>query len=225
MRAQAFSNSCGRSRSGRAFGPIWIRGTPCVCAQPPRTGMFRGSMGRMASSFSFYMKEPMVLSELVEFGPFIPAETVKACALVCLHMMAEENAFRSNSDSPDFGDMWMYDCPKSSVWSSGGINWAGSESTSSFEEYEQNVESLALEVIGQNWRGEMVSLFLEDWEVGRVALSCHMAMDLLCLEMRDAFWVSSKSRVSPLSPCSQCQSSSLVELSQHESPSLTMDGL
>ena len=27
----------------------------------------------------------------------------------------------------------------------------------------------------------MVALFLEDWELGRVALSCHMAMDLLRL--------------------------------------------
>ena len=38
----------------------------------------------------------------------------------------------------------------------------------------------------------MVALFLEDWELGRVALSCHMAMDLLCPEMTDACWVSSE---------------------------------
>ena len=36
-------------------------------------------MGRMVSFFFFLsVKEPMVLSEFVEFGPFILAETVKA---------------------------------------------------------------------------------------------------------------------------------------------------
>ena len=39
--------------------------------------------------FFFLLKnEPMVLSELVEFGPCVSAETVKACALIGLHMMA-----------------------------------------------------------------------------------------------------------------------------------------
>ena len=70
----------------------------CVCAQPPRIGVSQGSMGRTESSFFFLKKEPMVLSELVEFGSCISAETVKACALIGLHMMAEENALRSDSD-------------------------------------------------------------------------------------------------------------------------------
>ena len=33
----------------------------------------------------------MVLRELVRFGPSIPVEAVKACALVGLRMMAEED--------------------------------------------------------------------------------------------------------------------------------------
>ena len=49
----------------------------------------------------------------------------------------------------------------------------------------------AIEVIGQDWTSEVVALFLQDWELGRVALSCHMAMDLLCQEMRDVCWDSS----------------------------------
>ena len=32
-------------------------------------------------------------------GLCVSAETVKACALIGLHMMAEENAIRSDSDS------------------------------------------------------------------------------------------------------------------------------
>ena len=41
---------------------------------------------------------------------------------------------------------------------------------------EHNVESLALNVIGQSWSGEKVSFFLEDWKLARVALSCHIAL-------------------------------------------------
>ena len=41
-------------------------------------------------------------------------------------------------------------------------------------------ECRAFEVIGQDRSGKVVALFLEDWELGRVALSCHVTMDLLC---------------------------------------------
>ena len=70
---------------------------------------------RMVSSSIFLSKkEPMVLSELVEFESCFSAETVKACALIGLHMMAEENALRSDRDSsPDLRDMWKYGCPNS----------------------------------------------------------------------------------------------------------------
>ena len=58
----------------------------------------------------------MALSELVELGPCFSAETVKACALIGLHMMAEENDRRSDRDSSsDLGEMWKYGCPKSPV--------------------------------------------------------------------------------------------------------------
>ena len=33
--------------------------------------------------------EPMVLKELFRFGPSIPVKTVKACALIGLHMIEE----------------------------------------------------------------------------------------------------------------------------------------
>ena len=74
--------------------------------------------------------------------------------------MAEESALRSDSDSsPDLGDKWRYGCPKSPVRGSGGDDWAGSEGTSSLEDYEHNVDNLALEVVGQNLSSEVVSLF------------------------------------------------------------------
>ena len=45
---------------------------------------------------------------------------------------------------------------------------------------EHNVESLALNAMGQDQ-------LLEDWELARVALSCHMALDLLCQEMHETW--------------------------------------
>ena len=39
--------------------------------------------------FFILKKEPMVLSELVEFGPCFSAETVKSCALIGLHLIGQ----------------------------------------------------------------------------------------------------------------------------------------
>ena len=44
----------------------------------------------------------------------------------------------------------------------------------------------ALHVIGLYGLGEKVSLFLKDWELARVASSCHIALDMLCQEMHEA---------------------------------------
>ena len=38
---------------------------------------------------------------------------------------------------------------------------------------------------GQGWSGGLIYLFLEDWELARVALSCRLAF-FLCQEMREA---------------------------------------
>ena len=112
-----------------------------------------GKYGLHGELFFFLLnEEPVVLSELVNFGPCISAETVKACALIGLHVMAEENALRSDGDSSlDLGDMWRYACPKSPVWSSNGVEWAGSEA--SLEYCEHNVDNLALEAFPSTWTG------------------------------------------------------------------------
>ena len=52
---------------------------------------------------------------------------------------------------------------------------------------ENNVCNGALHVIGLCGRGDMVSLFLKDWELAWVALSCHIALVLLCQEMHEAW--------------------------------------
>ena len=75
-----------------------------------------GQYGPHGELFFFLLKKgPMVLSDFVEFGPCMPAETVKACALIGLHMVTEENALRSDRDSSPYPiEMWKYGCPKKS---------------------------------------------------------------------------------------------------------------
>ena len=124
------------------------------------------------------MKEPFALTKTVDFGSCVPVETLRACALIGLHMMAAGGASLSNSAFLVIyeicGDMVA---EKSPDWNSDVDDWTESEGLSSFEERGHNVESLARELIGQNGSGEMVSLYLEDWELAQVALSCHVALE------------------------------------------------
>ena len=48
-------------------------------------------------------------------------------------------------------------------------------------------KALALNVVGQDQSGEKISLFQEDRELARVALSCHIAMDMLWQEMHEVW--------------------------------------
>ena len=76
----------GLRHSGNDVGQTFVRlallGSLGQCAfahEPPRIGMSQRSMDRTVSfSDSFLKKEPLVLGELVEFGPSISAETLKS---------------------------------------------------------------------------------------------------------------------------------------------------
>ena len=47
-----------------------------------------------------------------------------------------------------------------------------------------SVNNEALHVIGLHGSGDKIYLFFEDWELlAKVALSCHMALDILCQKM------------------------------------------
>ena len=66
-----------------------------------------GRYGPYCELFFFLSKkEPMVLRELVRFGPSIPVEAVKACAMVGLHMMAEVSASRARYTNTS--SIWKY---------------------------------------------------------------------------------------------------------------------
>ena len=57
------------------------------------------------------------------------------------------------------------------------------------EEGGRNVLNHFLVVVGQSRSCMLVESFLEEEEeLARTALSCHLAMDLLCQEMSDACW-------------------------------------
>ena len=99
---------------------------------------------------------------------------------MCIDWCAHDGPGKCPSVSDSFTrlgrnvEVWLPKKP--CVWSSN--EWTGSEDAPSLEYYEHNVDNLALEVVGQDWSSEVISLLVEDWEVGRVALSCHLSMDL-----------------------------------------------
>ena len=59
-------------------------------------------------------KEQAVASNEVLTNPCVSAETLMACALIGLHLLAADYEMGSSgSQYPDSGDMWKYGCPKS----------------------------------------------------------------------------------------------------------------
>ena len=108
----------------------------------------------------------MVASNEVPFRPFVSAETLKACALKGLHLSAAEVEVGSSGSQSAGG--------KVALKAVNGSALAGQARPPLTGVYEHNDECRAVEVIGQDWSSQVVGLLLEDWEVGRVALSCHI---------------------------------------------------
>ena len=61
----------------------------------------------------------------------------------------------------------------------------GSDSFSSSSSSENNVGNGAQFVIGLHGSGAATAHFLQQWEVAKVALSCHVALDNLCQELHE----------------------------------------
>ena len=78
-------------------------------------------------------------------------------------------------------------CPKSPMCESEGELWSEDESMSSSASREGNVCNEALHVMVLYGPGDKISLCLQDWELAKVALSCHMALDMLCQEMHEVW--------------------------------------
>ena len=77
-----------------------------------------GKYGPHGELFFFLIKkEHVVASNEVLPNPHVSAETLEACALIGLHLLAADyEVGSSGSRSP--GDMWKYGCPKSPSWNS-----------------------------------------------------------------------------------------------------------
>ena len=58
-------------------------------------------------------------------------------------------------------------------------------SQASDDDQADNVSNEALCVIGLHGSGDKIFRLLQDWEVARVALSCHIALDMLCQELHE----------------------------------------
>ena len=64
-----------------------------------------------------------------------------------------------------------------------GVMSSGTFSDEKYEEH--NLENFFLEVVEQGGSCGLVYFFFDDWELARVALSCHLASDLLCQGMQE----------------------------------------
>ena len=121
--------------------------------------------------------------------PFFSADVLKKCALLALHLVAEEGRDGDGFQVPGLGDEWKMGCPKCPMWESEGEARSEDEGASSTASREGNVCNDALHVVGLHGPGDKISLFLQDWELAKVALSCHMSLDMLCQEMQEAWWM------------------------------------
>ena len=106
--------------------------------------------------------------------PCVSAESLKACALIGLLLLAAEGKAESMAVNL-------------LIWEICGGTQNALTGTATLKQCEHNVESLALNAVRQDQSGERFSLFLEDWELARVALSCHFALDVLRQEMHEAW--------------------------------------
>ena len=151
--AKILKNNCGKGPTGKAPGLTWthwdvvgLRTTSSVWNVP-------GKYGPHGELFFFLIKkEPFAVTRAAEFKPFVLAETLKACALIGLHLMAAEGASASSSSC----DAWnsRLGGPRHPLWKDDDVSWSGCESASGCEVYEHNNQCRAIEVIGQDWSSE-----------------------------------------------------------------------
>ena len=108
--------------------------------------------------------------------PLFSACVLKKCAIIALHIIAEEGRGADGCYAPGLEDEWKMGCPRSPVWESEGEAWSEDESVSSNCSREGNAGNDALHVIALYGPGGKISLFLQDWKLTTVKLSCRTAV-------------------------------------------------
>ena len=154
-----------------------------------------GKHGPHGELFFFLIwEEPATVPGSETFSPFFnahirtslfSADVFPKCALIALHVIAEEGRDGDGCPVRGLGGDWKMGCPKSPMWESEGEAWSEDESVSSSGSREGNVCNDALHVIRLYGPGGKISRFLQDCDLAK-GMSCHMALDMLCQEMHGA---------------------------------------
>ena len=116
--------------------------------------------------------------------PLFSADVLKKCALIALHSVAEEG--RGGEDgchTPDLGDAWKLGFPTSPMRESEGEAWSEDGTEACLQVTLEKTMCATMRCMSLGCMGlvaRSLSLFLKDWELAKVALSCHMALDMLC---------------------------------------------
>ena len=127
-----------------------------------------GRYGPHGELFFFPLKkEPMVLRELVRFG-----RSIRPHGELLFSLIQKKPAFVPDSEA--FNSFVGDGFPVPELKGGSGA---------SDDVQADNVSNEALYVIGLHGSGDRISLFLQDWEVAKVALSCHTASDMPCQEL------------------------------------------
>ena len=116
----------------------------------------------------------MVLSELVRLGPSIPPH-----GELLLLLMQKKPTLVPDSEAFNYYIGEGFLIPKLKDGSEASKEEQADSSS------ENNVGNGALCVIGLHRSGDAIALFLQDWVVAKVALSCQKALDMLCQELHD----------------------------------------
>ena len=183
-RTQPPGNNHGASNCGRS---------PAARARRPERGR---SLQARLDKWKTEKKQHLILvgetfsrsSMLTSAPSFSLLMSSRSARLSALHVIAEEGrGGGSGCEAPGLGDEWKVGCPESPMCESEGEAWSEDESVSSGGSREGNVCNDALHVIGLRGPGGSISLFVKDWELAKVALRCHMALDMLCQEIHGAW--------------------------------------
>ena len=116
--------------------------------------------------FFFLEKESVVRRELIRLGP-----SIRPRGELLYILMQKKPAFVPDSEAFNsfIGDGFR-------------VPELKGECEASEDEQADNVSDEALYVIGLHGSGDKISRYLQDWEVAKVALSCHIALDMLFQE-------------------------------------------
>ena len=112
--------------------------------------------------FNFRFVTVIILSKMVLpdgqiFSPFInadirtllfSADVLRKCALLAMHLIAEEGRDADGSHAPGLGDEWKKGCSKSQMWESRNEAWSEDESVVFQCLSRSNAVNNALHVIG-----------------------------------------------------------------------------